>query len=65
RNSRILETHMRNLIKSVPGAKIDYISINRWDDLKPVKKLSGQAMISLVVVIEGIRLLDNVIINVR
>lgn len=65
RNSRILEAHIRNLIKSVPGARVDYISFNRWDDLRPVKKLSGRAMISLVVVIEGVRLLDNMIIRIR
>ncbi len=65
RNSRVIESHMSKLIYSVPGAKIDYISFNRWDDLEPVKRLSGRVMISLAVVIEGVRLLDNIIINVR
>jgi len=65
RNSRLIESHMRNLIASVPGTKVDYISVNRWDDLKPVKRLSGRIMISLVVIIENIRLLDNIIINVK
>lgn len=65
RNSQSIETKMRNLIESVPGAKVDYISFNRWDDLEPIKKLSGRVMISLVVVIEGIRLLDNTILNVK
>ncbi len=64
RNSRAIEAQMRNLIKSVPGARVDYISFNRWDDLEPAKKLSGRVMISLVVVIEGVRLLDNVIIRI-
>ncbi len=64
RRAGIIETQMRKLIKSVPGAKIDYISFNRWDDLAPLKKLSGQVMISLVVIIEGVRLLDNVIVRV-
>ena len=60
----IIESQMRKLIKSVPGAKIDYISFNRWDNLEPLKTLSGEVMISLVVIIEGVRLLDNVILRV-
>ena len=65
RRAGIIESRMRKLIKNVPGAKIDYISFNRWDNLAPLKKLSGQVMISLVVVIEGVRLLDNYIFRVR
>jgi pantoate--beta-alanine ligase len=65
RNSRAIETQMRGLIEAVPGAKVDYISINRWDDLKPVGRIYDRVMISLVVVIEKVRLLDNIIINVK
>jgi pantoate--beta-alanine ligase len=65
RNSNTIETRMRGLIEAAPGVKVDYISINRWDDLTPIKRLSGQVVISLVVVIEGVRLLDNVIINIK
>ncbi len=64
RRAGIIESRMRKLIQSIPGTKIDYISFNRWDDLEPLKTLSGQVMISLVVVIEGVRLLDNVIMRV-
>ena len=64
RRAGIVESQMRKLIKSVPGTRIDYISFNRWDDLAPLKKLSGQVMISLVVIIEGVRLLDNYIVRV-
>jgi pantothenate synthetase len=53
------------LIEAVPGAKVDYISINRWDDLKPVGRIYDRVMISLVVVIEKVRLLDNIIINIK
>ncbi len=63
RNAAKIEGEMRKMIQSVPGTKIDYISFNRWDDLKPLEKLSGRMMISLVVVIEGVRLLDNVIVR--
>lgn len=65
RSSKAIEKRMRELIQLSPGAKIDYISFNRWDDLEPLKNLSGRVMISLVVVIEGIRLLDNIIVTVK
>ena len=65
RNSKTIEARMHGMIKSVAGTKVDYIAINRWDDLEPIKKLSGRVMISLVVVIEKVRLLDNMIINVK
>ncbi len=64
RKAGVIESRMLKLILSIPGAKIDYISFNRWDDLEPLKTLSGQVIISLVVVIEGVRLLDNVIVRV-
>lgn len=64
RNPIVIETAMRDLILSIPGAKVDYIAFNRWDDLEPVAALSGRVMISLVVEIEGVRLLDNVIIKI-
>lgn len=64
RRAGIIESRMRKLIQSVSGTKIDYISFNRWDDLAPLKKFSGQVMISLVVVIEKVRLLDNVIVRI-
>ena len=63
RRARIIESQMRKMIRSIPAVKIDYISFNRWDDLAPLKKLSGQIMISMVVIIEGVRLLDNMIIR--
>lgn len=65
RSSKRIEKRMRELIQSVPGAKVDYISFNHWDDLEPLTRLSGGVMISLVVVIEGVRLLDNIIITVK
>jgi len=65
RNSHTIETQVRGLIEAVPGAKVDYISINRWDDLKPVSRIYDKVMISLVVIIEKVRLLDNIIINAK
>jgi pantoate--beta-alanine ligase len=64
RTTRPIELRMRKMIESVPGAKIDYIGFNRWDDLSPLSRLSGDVMISLVVIINGVRLLDNVILKI-
>jgi pantoate--beta-alanine ligase len=64
RRAATVESRMRKLIESVHGVRIDYIAFNRWDDLKPQMHLSGKVMISLVVIIGGVRLLDNVILNV-
>jgi pantoate--beta-alanine ligase len=65
RNSRSIEIQMQKLIESVPGVKVEYISVNRWDDLKPVARIYYRVMISLVAVIENVRLLDNLILNIK
>ncbi len=64
RNARTIEKQMRRLILTVPDVKVDYIAFNRWDDLAQLTRLSGEVMISLVVVIGGVRLLDNVILKI-
>jgi len=61
--NRIIHT-MRKMIKSVPHAQIDYISVVDAKDLKPVKRLKGKILIALAVYFEKTRLIDNVIIKV-
>jgi pantoate--beta-alanine ligase len=58
-----IESRMRGMIESVPGVKVEYIAFNRWDDLEEVIEIRGKVLISLVVVIGGVRLLDNIIVN--
>ncbi len=65
RSTKTIENRMRKLIQAVPETKVDYISFDRWDDLEPMNKLLGRVMISLVTVIEGVRLLDNEIIRIE
>lgn len=65
RSSTKVERAMRKEIQKIQGTKIDYIGFNRWDDLEPIINLSGKVMISLVVIIEGVRLLDNIIITMK
>jgi pantoate--beta-alanine ligase len=64
RNTNTIEQRMRKLILSVPDVKIDYIAFNRWDDLEELSRLSGEVMISLAVVIGGVRLLDNLMVRI-
>lgn len=61
--NRIIHT-MRNMIKSIPHARIDYISVVDTKDLKPAKELKGKILIALAVYFEKTRLIDNVIIKV-
>jgi len=65
RNASAIEKAMRRMIGSISGTTVDYISFNRWDDLRPTKTLSGIVMISMVVSIEGVRLLDNSLIKIK
>lgn len=60
---RKIKTEMTGLIDTVPGVKIEYISFNSWDDLAEIESISRKTLISLVVVINNIRLLDNIIIS--
>ncbi len=61
--NRIIHT-MRNMIKSIPHACIDYISVVDAKDLKPVKRLKGKILIALAVYFGKTRLIDNIIVRV-
>ncbi|MDD2679848.1 MAG: pantoate--beta-alanine ligase [Candidatus Omnitrophica bacterium] len=50
---------MRRLISKKKNAKIDYIAIVDTENLKPVKKISGNYLIALAVKIGKTRLIDN------
>ena len=52
---------MQELIKNVPAAKIDYISIVDTAHLKEVKTITGEVLIALAVFIGKTRLIDNII----
>jgi pantoate--beta-alanine ligase len=54
---------IQDLIKDVPTAKIDYISIVDTADLKEIKIVSGDILIALAVFIGKTRLIDNVIMK--
>lgn len=60
---KTIRNRMVRMIKSVPKTEVEYIAFNRWDDLKKLDRINGKVLISLVVVIDKVRLLDNIIIN--
>ncbi|UCH12219.1 MAG: pantoate--beta-alanine ligase [Candidatus Omnitrophota bacterium] len=60
--NRIIHT-MRKMIKSVPHAQIDYISVVDAKGLKPVKRLKGKILIALAVYFGKTRLIDNIIVR--
>ncbi|MCP4581818.1 MAG: pantoate--beta-alanine ligase [candidate division Zixibacteria bacterium] len=58
-----IRAEMTGLIKTATGAKVEYISFNSWASLDEVNLISGKVLISLVVIINTVRLLDNIIIH--
>ena len=54
---------MRRLINKKKSACIQYISIVKHKDLKPIDKIRGKVLIALSVWIGRTRLIDNIIVN--
>lgn len=54
---------MKQLIRKKRSAKIDYVSIVDPETLEPVKKISGNELITLAVYIGKTRLIDNIYLN--
>ncbi len=50
----------RQMIEETPGARLDYVSIIGFDDLKPLDRLEGKILIALAVSFGTTRLIDNV-----
>jgi len=60
-----IKTEMTGLIKTAPEVKIEYISFNSWDDLAETDSIISKTLISMVVVINNVRLLDNIIVSLK
>lgn len=54
---------MQELIKDVPAAKIDYISIVDTANLKEIKTIAGEVLIAVAVFIGKTRLIDNIVMK--
>ncbi|MGE5485771.1 MAG: pantoate--beta-alanine ligase [Ignavibacteriales bacterium] len=61
--SRVKEV-MAAEVSAAPGTRIDYIALVSGDDLSPLERLSGEVLIALAVFIDGVRLIDNLLLRV-
>jgi pantoate--beta-alanine ligase len=63
RDGETLRRLMRQIIESVPGVQIDYISVADPATLTELEQVKESALASLAVKIGGTRLIDNVILR--
>jgi pantoate--beta-alanine ligase len=63
RDGETLRRLMRQMIESVPGVQIDYISVADPVTLTELRQIKGSALASLAVKIGDTRLIDNVILS--
>ncbi|MFZ7943060.1 MULTISPECIES: pantoate--beta-alanine ligase [Bacillaceae] len=64
RNPKGLMNMIREMITTETKAKIDYVEILSYPQLKPMEKLDGTIIIALAVNFSKVRLIDNVIIQI-
>ncbi len=55
---------MKNMIKKIPSAKIDYIEIVDSKNLEPSRRLKNEVLVALAVWIGKTRLIDNIVVNI-
>jgi pantoate--beta-alanine ligase len=56
---------IRDLLANKTNAKIDYVEILTFPQLKPIEKLEGKIIIALAVKFSQVRLIDNVILEIE
>jgi len=56
---------MCKIINSEPKARIDYVEIVDLENLNPVVKIENEVLIALAVFIGSVRLIDNIIVNIK
>ena len=62
-NSQKIKSSMKSIIEMHSLTEIDYISIADHKSMEEVEKVSGEVLISMAVFVDGVRLIDNVIVN--
>lgn len=63
RDSAAVAAAMRDVIARAPLAEPDYVELVNADNLEPVTVLAGPTLAALAVVIDGTRLIDNVVLG--
>ena len=63
RNSSILISNMREVIRSQPGADIEYIVICHPETLADLEAVEARTLIALAVRVDSVRLIDNLFVD--
>ncbi|MBN2483632.1 MAG: pantoate--beta-alanine ligase [Candidatus Omnitrophica bacterium] len=61
-SGRLTRQIKKDIITSIPTAKIQYIEIVDPETLKPLKSIKSRALIAVAVYVEKVRLIDNIIV---
>jgi pantoate--beta-alanine ligase len=63
RDPSVVEKSMTDLITSKPAARLDYVAIVDWEDLSPLKRITGNVLLAVAVRFGTARLIDNVLLE--
>ena len=62
-DTRKITTEMRKILREIPSARVQYVSIVDADTLEAVERISGRILAAVAVKVGSTRLIDNVIID--
>ena len=65
RNPQTIKDQVSDMIRSETHGQIDYAEIYSYPQLKEIENLEGTCIIALAVKFSKVRLIDNIILNVR
>jgi pantoate--beta-alanine ligase len=65
RNPQTIKAQVSDMIGSETHGQIDYVEIYSYPQLKEIEHLEGTCIIALAVKFSKVRLIDNIILNVR
>ncbi len=64
RRAEVIKTVIRETIESEPLARIDYVEVVDFDNMKPLEDLRGTVLAAVAVYIGTTRLIDNFIVTI-
>jgi pantoate--beta-alanine ligase len=65
RNPQTIKAQVSDMIGSETHGQIDYVEIYSYPQLKEIEHLEGTCIIAVAVKVSKVRLIDNIILNVR
>ena len=63
RNAERLRSTIKRTIESIDTASLDYVSVAHPDTLEELEVIEGHALLSLAVFLDGVRLIDNMVME--